>query len=113
MERGAAPQLKSVEFVFYTKRVGEIFDVHTDFTAGQMLYLIRSMTLYDRFISPRRPLRVRRPCPSVLELLVVVFNVVLLLLFDSRDIPVDLLPSTFGSCHLDPAEGSAAQEGVM
>ena len=39
LERGAAPQLKSVEFVFYTKRVGEIFDVHTDFTAGQMLYL--------------------------------------------------------------------------
>ena len=64
-------------------------------------------------ISPRRPLRVRRPCPSVLELLVVVFNVVLLLLFDSRDVPVGLLPSTFGSCHLDPAEGSAAQEGVM
>ena len=43
LERGAAPELKSVEFVFYAKRVGEIFDVHADFTAGQMLHLYRSI----------------------------------------------------------------------
>ena len=37
-------ELKSVEFFVCTKRVTEIFDVHTDFTAGEMLHLYRSMT---------------------------------------------------------------------
>ena len=64
-------------------------------------------------ISPRRPPRVRRLCPGVSQLLVVIFNAIPLLLFDSRDISVDLLPFAFDSCHLDSAEGSAAQEGVM
>ena len=41
---GTVPQLKSVEFFVCTRRVDEIFHVHADFTAGQMLYLIRSMT---------------------------------------------------------------------
>ena len=40
----AATELKSVEFVFYSKGIIEIFDVHTDFTAGRMLYLFRSIT---------------------------------------------------------------------
>ena len=44
MERGCHPELKSVEFVFYTKRVSEIFDVHAGFTAGQMRPLYQSMT---------------------------------------------------------------------
>ena len=44
LERVAATQLKSVEFFVCTTRVTEIFDVHTDFTAGEMLHLYRSMT---------------------------------------------------------------------
>ena len=40
----AATELKSVEFVFYSKGIIEIFDVHTDFTAGRMLHLYRSIT---------------------------------------------------------------------
>ena len=40
----AATELKSVEFVFYSKGIIEIFDVHTYFTAGRMLYLFRSIT---------------------------------------------------------------------
>ena len=36
VERGAAPELKSVEFTFYTRRVGEIFDVH-----GPILFSIK------------------------------------------------------------------------
>ena len=47
------------------------------------------------------------------RLLTVVFNANLLLLIDSRDTSVDLLPFAFDSLHLDSAEGSAAQEGVM
>ena len=40
----AATELKSVEFVFYSKEIIEIFDVQTDFTAGRMLHLYRSIT---------------------------------------------------------------------
>ena len=43
MERVCHTQLKSVEFVFYSKEIVEIFDVHTDFTAGRMLHLYRSI----------------------------------------------------------------------
>ena len=42
LERVAATELKSVEFVFYSKGIIEIFDVHTDFTAGRMLHLYRT-----------------------------------------------------------------------
>ena len=41
LERVAATQLKSVEFFVCTTRVTEIFDVHTDFTAGRMLHLYK------------------------------------------------------------------------
>ena len=41
---GWHPRSKSVEFFVCTTRVTEIFDVHTDFTAGEMLHLYRSMT---------------------------------------------------------------------
>ena len=50
----AATELKSVEFVFYSKGIIEIFDVHTDFTAGGMLHLYRSITLHP--VLPRRTL---------------------------------------------------------
>ena len=44
LERVLCTELKSAEFFVGTKRVTEIFDIHTDFTAGQMLHLFRSMT---------------------------------------------------------------------
>ena len=40
----AATQLKSAEFFVCTRRATEIFDVHTDFTAGELLHLYRSIT---------------------------------------------------------------------
>ena len=40
--RGAAPELKSVEFLSETLLVVEQIDIHTHFTARQMLYLYRS-----------------------------------------------------------------------
>ena len=43
--RGAAPELKSVEFLSETLLVVEQIDIHTNFTARQMLYLYRSITL--------------------------------------------------------------------
>ena len=42
--RGAAPELKSVEFLSETLLVVEQTDLHTNFTARQMLYLYRSIT---------------------------------------------------------------------
>ena len=42
--RGAAPELKSVEFLSETLLVVEQIDIHTNFTARQMLYLYRSIT---------------------------------------------------------------------
>ena len=39
--RGAAPELKSVEFLSETLLVVEQIDIHTNFTARQMLYLYR------------------------------------------------------------------------
>ena len=42
--RGAAPELKSVEFLSETLLVVEQIDIHTNFTARQMLYLYRTIT---------------------------------------------------------------------
>ena len=55
LERVAATQLKSVEFFVCTTRVTEIFDVHTDFTAGEMLHLYRSMTHVPALYAPVCP----------------------------------------------------------
>ena len=40
LERVAATQLKSVEFFVCSRRVTEIFDIHTDFTAEKVLHLL-------------------------------------------------------------------------
>ena len=37
LERAAATELKSAEFFVCTRRVSEMLDVHTNFTAGQIL----------------------------------------------------------------------------
>ena len=50
--RGAAPELKSVELLSETLLVVEQIDIHTNFTARQMLYLYRSTTRY-RAVSGR------------------------------------------------------------
>ena len=42
--RGAAPELKSVEILSETLLVVEQIDIHTNFTARQMLYHYRSIT---------------------------------------------------------------------
>ena len=48
--RGAAPELKSVEFLSETLLVVEQIDIHTNFTARQMLYLYRSITPSSSFM---------------------------------------------------------------
>ena len=52
--RGAAPELKSVEFLSETLLVVEQIDIHTNFTARQMLYLYRSITRYHPNPSTKR-----------------------------------------------------------
>ena len=49
--RGAAPELKSVEFLSETLLVVEQIDIHTNFTARQMLYLYRSITQVGREVN--------------------------------------------------------------
>ena len=63
--RGAAPELKSVEFLSETLLVVEQIDIHTNFTARQMLYLYRSIThIYSATSKVERKFSLEFSAPS-------------------------------------------------